>query len=100
MSILNLQQRAVIRVDTGIDQLIIDRVVEAYDALIAGNVEEYKMKMGAAIAQQGIPVPIPDHERPTAIDKIKTFCIRAFADDRHWDFKRAAQYLREAGEQR
>jgi hypothetical protein len=99
MSILNLNQRAVIRIDTGIDQLIIDRVVEAYDALLAGNLDEYKMKMGAALAQQNIPVPIPDHERPTAIDKIKTICIKAIADERHWDFKRAAKFLADAGKQ-
>jgi hypothetical protein len=96
MSILNSHQRAVIRADTGIDPLVIDRVVEAYDKLLADDNFGYRHTMGTAIAQLGLPIPIPEKERPTAVDKVKTIVIKAIADERHWDFKRTAAWLQEA----
>lgn len=96
MSILNAHQRAVIRADTGIHELIVDRVVEAYDALLRDDVEGYKRLIATALAQQGLPALIPSEERPTAVDKVKTICIRAIADQKHWSYKRTAKWLYEA----
>jgi hypothetical protein len=97
LSILSSDQRAVIRVSTGIDQLVIDRVVEAYDALLADNREAYMTLMATAMAQADcMPGQVKQRDRPTAIDKMKTICIRRIADMRHWSFKRTAKYLEEA----
>lgn len=96
MSVLNRQQRAVVSADTHIDPLIIDRVCDAFDALIQrGDVEAYKRFMMTAMAQQGLPIPTPPEERPTAVDKVKTICIRAYSDTEHISFKRAVARLRE-----
>lgn len=96
MSLLNAQQREIIRVDTGIDRLIIDRVVEAFDAAIQrGDRDAYIHLIKTAYAQQGIDLPIPEEEKPTAVDIVKTICIRAYADELHVPFKVAAQRMRD-----
>lgn len=98
MSIFNAQQRAVIRADTLIDPLVIDRVVEAYDRLLADDRAGYIYTMATALAQQNLPFPIPAKERPTAVDKVKTICIKRIADLRGWSFQRTAKYLKEAAD--
>lgn len=97
MTVLNRHQRDVIRVDTGIDPILIDRVVDAYDALLErDDVEGYKTYMTTAVTQLGYEniVP-PEKDRPTPVDIIKSFCIKAVADKRGWSFKRTAHYLEE-----
>lgn len=89
MSILSAHQRAVIRVDTGIHPLIIDRCVGAYDALVVEDVERYQLLMATAIAQMGFDRPITARDRPTAVDKIRTICQRAVADSWGVSFPRA-----------
>jgi hypothetical protein len=93
MSVLNKNQRAVIRADTGIDALIIDRCADAFDALVRGDVEGYKTYMGTAIAQMGMGT-IRFQDRPTAVDKIKTICIKALSDQWGCTFKQAASRLK------
>lgn len=95
VSLLSREQRTVIRADTKINPILIDRVVDAFDALInRGDVDAYNVHMRTAYAQQGVPLPIPAHERPCAVDKIKTICIKAYSDELHISFKAAATRLR------
>lgn len=96
MSLLNRHQRAVICVDTGVNELIVDRCVEAFDALLRGDVDSYKQLMATAWAQMGFgpDSPIRASDRPTALDTVKTICIRAYADREHISFVRAANKLR------
>lgn len=92
-----MQQRAVVVADTGIHELIVDRATEAFDALIdRGDVEEYKRLMGQAWAQQGFDVgtPVRAADRPTALDKVKTILIHAYADREHIPFQRAVVKLK------
>lgn len=56
------------------------RVVEAYDALLIGNITEYKMKMATAIVQMGYGRDIRPSDRPTAVDVIRTIVQQAVAD--------------------
>jgi hypothetical protein len=93
-SVLSANQRAMVRVDTGIDLFIIDRVCDAFDCLERDNIEGYKAQMMNAMVQLGLPSPIPESEKPTAVDKMKTICIRAAADRRGWSFQRMATYFR------
>lgn len=97
MSLLSRDQRAFIVADTGIHQLIVDRATDAFDALIErGDVEAYKQYMTHAWAQMGFGLdnPIKPSDRPTALDKIKTILIHAYADREHIDFRRAAAKLK------
>lgn len=97
MSLLNRGQRAVIVADTGIDPLIVDRATDAFDALVdRGDTEAYRQAMAHAWAQMGFGLnnPIRSSDRPTALDKIKTILIKAYADREHIDFKRAATKLK------
>lgn len=96
MSILNSNQRAVIQAATSVDRLIVDRTVEAYDALLRDDVAMYRRLIATALAQTGLPIPIPKKDKPTAVDIIKTHCIRAIADQKGWSFKRTATYLQAA----
>lgn len=83
------------RADTGIDAILIDRVCDAFDALIDHqDVEGYKRHMMTAYAQQGLQPPIPDSERPTAMDKVKTICIKAYSDRRRISYQAAIRELR------
>lgn len=96
MSLLNSNQRAVVAVDTKIDRLLIDRTVEAFDALIErDDVETCKQLLAHAWAQMGFGLehPIKASDRPTALDKIKTICIKAYADREGITFKAAAARL-------
>lgn len=96
MSILNSQQRAVIAVDTKIDRLVIDRSVEAFDALVdRGDRDEYIRLMGTAIAQMGYEGPVRAQDRPTAVDKMKTIIQHAYADLWHCSFREANRRLKE-----
>lgn len=95
MSLLSANQRAIIAVDTKIDRLIIDRATEAFDALIdRGDVDSYRHLMSTAYAQMGFQGPVRVQDRPTALDKIKTILIRAYADQEHIPFQRAVVRLR------
>lgn len=96
MSLLSSTDRAAYHAQTGIDPLIIDRVVEGYDALIKDNQQEYRHKIATALAQQGIPSPIPESEKPTAVDFVKMMCLARIADERHWTVKRTVQWATEA----
>lgn len=100
MSVLTNTQRQVVRADTGVDPILIDRVADAYERLLKDDVEGYKQHMANALAQQNIPVNQLDNERrtngATAVDIIKTICIKSIADERHWSFERTAQWLFEA----
>ncbi len=78
MSILSRHQRAVIAADTKIDPLIIDRVAEAYDALLRDDIVTYRHLMATAMAQLGFSPKRRD--RPTAVDKVRVICQRAIAD--------------------
>lgn len=89
MSVLNAGQRQVIRADTGIDKILIDRVCDAYDCLLKDDVDGYKFNMIQAFAQQGIDPPIRKEDRPTAMDKIKTICIKAISDEWRCSFRSA-----------
>jgi hypothetical protein len=98
MSVLTRDQRAVIRADTSIDPFIIDRVCDAYDRLIDhDDVEGYHTNMRTATVQMGYPniVP-PEEDRPTPVDKMKTICIKAIAQERHWSFRRTAKWIEDA----
>lgn len=96
--ILSSDQRAFIRIQTGIDQLVLDRCCDAYERLVNhDDVEGYKENMGKALVQLGFPgVVPPDSERPTALDKAKTFCIRSIADQKGWTYKRTAKWIFDA----
>lgn len=79
-SVLSSHQRAVVRADTHIDPFIIDRCCDAFDALLMrGDRDQYVTYMTAAVAQLGYEGPIPDKDRPTAVDKMKTILIHAVA---------------------
>lgn len=94
MSVLSAHQRAVVRTDTGIDAILIDRVCDAFDALVQrGDVEAYQTYMGTAIAQMGMDT-VRTQDRPTAVDKIKTICQHALADEWHCSFREANRRLR------
>lgn len=97
MTLLTRHQRDVIIADTQIHELIVDRCVEAFDALIdKGDVDEYTRLMTQAWVQMGYGPgnPIKTTDRPTALDKVKTICIRAYADQKHIPYLRAAQRLK------
>lgn len=79
-TILNSRQRDVVAVDTRIDRLIIDRCVEAVDKLIVDDVEGYKTLMIQAYLQMGYGRPLRPEDHPTALDKILTIALRAYAD--------------------
>lgn len=93
MSLLNANQRAIVVADTQIDPLIVDRATEAFDALIKGDVDTYRVLMATAYAQMGYMPRAQD--RPHAVDKVKTILIRAYADELHIPFGRAARRLRD-----
>lgn len=95
-SILNRTQRAVVVADTRIDALLLDRCVESFDALIGGNVELHKQLMANAWASMGFGPdnPIKASDRPTALDKAKTICTKAYADREGITFKKAAERLK------
>lgn len=96
MSVLNAHQRAVIAVDTKIAPLIIDRVAEAFDALVLHDDREgYELRMRTAIEQMGYDRPITPEDRPTAVDKIKTIVMHAYADEWHCSFREARRRLLE-----
>lgn len=85
-SLIPLERRQIIAVDTGINPLIVDRATEAFDALIQrGDVEEYRRKMADAWAQMGYgpDAPIKAEDRPTALDRMKNMLIHAYAIDQH-----------------
>lgn len=82
-SVLSRQQREVIIADTRIDRLVVDRVVDAFDALLRDDRAGYVTYMRTAIAQMGYEGPITANDRPTAVDKLKTICIHAIARE-HW----------------
>jgi hypothetical protein len=94
VSVLNAHQRAVVRADTGIDPLIIDRCCDAFDALVQrGDGEAYQTYMGTAIAQMGMST-VRAQDRPTAVDKCKTIIQHALADEWHCSFREANRRLR------
>jgi hypothetical protein len=94
-SILNAKQRAVIAADTHIDRLLIDRVVEAYDALLADNYNTYVFKMRTAIAQMNYGRPIRPSDRPTAVDVVRVIIQRACADKWQVSFQVATRRLQD-----
>lgn len=96
IKVLSRDQRNIVRSDTGINAFIIDRVADAYECLLRDDRAGYKQNMGNALAQLDLPIPIPQSERPTALDKVKTICIRSIADQWGWSFKRTARWLHEA----
>lgn len=93
MSILNALQRAVIASDTGVERLIVDRVTEAYDALLVEDVERYQRLMATAIVQMGYVRPITPEDRPTAVDKVRTLVQRAVADKQRVGFRVATSRM-------
>lgn len=94
MSLLNANQRAFVRVQTGIDPLVIDRATEAYDALIEHqDIRRYQLLMGTAIVQMGYGRPVVDEDRPTAVDKIKTILVRAYAERERMSYQDAAKRI-------
>lgn len=96
MSLLSAYQRSIVRTSTSIDPLIIDRVTEAFDALIDhGDIARYELLISTAIAQMGYDRPIREGDRPTAVDKVKTILIKAYADEKHISFGKAASRLRQ-----
>jgi hypothetical protein len=87
----------VVVADTGIHELIVDRATEAMDALVErGDVAEYRRLMGVAWAQMGFDEahPIRPSDRPTALDKIKTILIKAYADRERISFQKAHKRLK------
>lgn len=96
MSLLNRNQRAVVVASTSIHPLIVDRATEAMDALVErGDVATYRTLMGVAWAQMGFDEahPIRPSDRPTALEKVKTILIRAYADQQHISFRKAHKKL-------
>jgi hypothetical protein len=83
-SILSRDQRAFIRADTMIDQRVIDRVADAFDLLLKEDFEGYMTHMGTAVMMVG-----DDPPRPSAVDVVKTICIRSYADQKRWSYKKA-----------
>lgn len=95
MTLLKSNQRAVIAADTHIDRLIIDRCVEAFDSLIdRDDLRGYMMLMGTAVAQMGYDRPVRRQDRPTAVDVIKTICLRAYADREGCSYQQAVSEIR------
>lgn len=96
MSLLNRHQRAIVHAQTNIHPLIVDRVTEAFDALIDHqDVDLYKRNMMTALAQLNMPFPIPDEEKPTAVDRMKLMCVQAYASREHMPVQRAIARLKE-----
>jgi hypothetical protein len=83
-SLLSRDQRAFVRADTMIDRLIIDRVTDAMDHLIRENFAGYLEHMTTAVMMIGDNPP-----RPSAVDVVKTICIRAYADRKRWSYRKA-----------
>jgi hypothetical protein len=75
--------------------LIIDRCADAFDCLLRDDKIGYMTHMGTAITMLGYPGNIPDSDRPTAVDKVKTICIHSCADKWHCSFKQAQKRLTE-----
>ena len=95
MSILNRHQRAVISTDTKIDPILVDRVVEAYDALLRDDIKTYQHLMHTAIVQMNFGREIKMSDRPTAVDKARVICQRAIADKWQCSFQDATRRLQE-----
>lgn len=93
MTILSTSQREFIAADTHIHPLIIQRCVDAFDLLLRGDREGYITHMETAIALLGYEGPVPERDRPTAVDVMKTILIRAYADQRLCSFKTAHHRL-------
>lgn len=96
-TLISSDRRAIISMQTGISRLIVDRSTEAFDALIQrGDVEEYRRLMGQAWVQMGYEpgAPIRAEDRPTALDRMKTMLIHAYAREEHIPPLRAAEKLK------
>lgn len=94
MTLLTTQQRAIICADTQLDRILLDRCVDAFDVLLKGDVDGYKLHMSTAVMQMGYEGPVRPQDRPTAVDKAKTLIIHAYADREHIPYQRAVERLR------
>ncbi len=95
MSVLNRNQRAVVVASSGIDPILVDRVVEAYDALLRDDIKTYQHLMHTAIVQMNFGREIKSSDRPTAVDKARVICQRAIADKWQCSFQEATRRLQE-----
>lgn len=92
---MNANDRRIYAEVTHIDRFIIDHVVSAFDALIERDDPlEYRRRIRYALAHQGIPSPIPEKEKPTAVDRIKAECVVRYADRLHIPPERAVKRLK------
>jgi hypothetical protein len=83
----------VIAVDTNIDRIIIDRVAEAYDALLRNDISLYQSKMAEAIVRMNYGRAIRKSDRPTAVDKVRTICQKSISDMWGWSFQKTTARL-------
>lgn len=96
MTLLSRSQRSTFVASSGIDPLLLDRVIDGFDALIdRGDIDAYKRYMSTAVAQQNYGRPVRAQDRPTAVDVAKTLCLHAYADQKHISFQRAAKRVRQ-----
>lgn len=91
--VLSRSQREFIRADTMINRVVIDRVADAFDHLLRDDREGYVEHMTTAVMLVG------DAPKPTAVDILKTICIRACADRWRVSFSVAHRRLTRALEE-
>lgn len=94
-TLLKDSQRRIVIASSGIDRILLDRCVDAFDALVnRGDVDAYKVHMQNAIVQMNYGRPIQEKDRPTAVDKAKTILIKAYADREAINFQAAAARIK------
>ena len=97
MRIFTSMQRARIHERTQIDNFIVDRVTDAYEALVnADDVEGYRKHMLDAMAQLDLPMIVPPEERPTAVDQMKVLAIQSIAKQKGWTYLRVQRWVEDA----
>jgi hypothetical protein len=96
MTIIARLEREIIAQHTGIDRLIVDRSVEAFDALVDHQDRStYETLMATAIAQMGYERPIRRQDHPTAVDRMKHIIIHCYARQWHITYPRARARIME-----
>jgi hypothetical protein len=94
MSIMSREERAVVQARTHISPFIVDRCCDAFDAILRDDREMYVHNIMTAIAQLGLPMPIPEHEKPTAVDRMKSILMVKLADEWHVSFPTTIERIR------
>lgn len=98
-SILDATERAIVRNATMLDQHLIDKATEAFDALLRGDREGYQKNMMLAYSYAGEDTPKLG-QTPPAITTIKAILVRKIAEKNRWTFERASKYLSDAAREK